>query len=64
MTHVNRSYFVTMSIYQMAILLLFNEHEKLQIKDIEEATKINTKELENQIIPLIENKILLGNIVS
>jgi len=53
-----------MGSYQMAILLLFNEHQQLTLSEIEEATKINIKELEKQIISLIENKLLLGNMVS
>ena len=53
-----------MGTYQMAILLMFNEHKKLTVNDIEEATKLNVKDLEKQISSLIENKILLGNVVS
>ncbi len=64
MSHLDRPYFVTMGSYQMAILLLFNEHQQLTLSEIEEATKINIKELEKQIISLIENKLLLGNMVS
>jgi cullin 2 len=63
MTHLDRTYFVTMGTYQMAILLQFNEHEQLTLSDIEEATKLNIKELEKQIISLIDAKFLLGNIV-
>jgi cullin 2 len=64
MSHLDRSYFVTMGTYQMAILLMFNEHQQLTLNEIEETTKLNTKELEKQIGNLIENKILLGDIVS
>jgi hypothetical protein len=53
-----------MGSYQMAILLLFNEHQQLSLNEIQEATKLNIKELEKQIMSLIENKLLLGNIVS
>ena len=42
MTHLDRPYFVTMGTYQMAILLQFNEHEKLALYEIEEATKIHS----------------------
>jgi len=61
MTHLDRSYFVTMGTYQMAVLLQFNDHEKLTLNEIEESTKLNLKELEKQIISLIEAKFLLGN---
>ncbi len=64
MSHLDRSYFVTMGTYQMAILLMFNEHQQVTLNEIEETTKLNTKELEKQIGNLIENKILLGDIVS
>ncbi len=64
MSGLDRAYFVTMGTYQMAILLLFNEHQKLTLNEIEEATKFNLKELEKQIVCLIENKLLVGNIVS
>jgi hypothetical protein len=63
MTHLDRSYFVTMGTYQMAVLLQFNDHEQLTLIEIEEATKLNLKELEKQIISLIEAKFLLGNSV-
>jgi len=63
MTHLDRSYFVTMGTYQMAVLLQFNDHEQLTLTEIEEATKLNLKELEKQIISLIEAKFLLGNSV-
>jgi cullin 2 len=63
MTHLDRSYFVTMGTYQMAILLQFNDHQQLTINEIEEAIKINIKELDKQIISLIDAKFLLGNTV-
>jgi hypothetical protein len=63
MTHLDRSYFVTMGTYQMAVLLQFNDHEQLTLNEIDEATKLNIKELEKQIISLIEAKFLLGNTV-
>ena len=63
MTHLDRPYFVTMGTYQMAILLQFNEYPQLTVNEIEEATKINIKELEKQIVSLIEAKFLLGNSV-
>ncbi|CAM4808242.1 unnamed protein product [Rotaria magnacalcarata] len=61
MTHLDRSYFVTMGTYQMAILLQFNDHEQLTVNELEEATKLNTKELDKQIISLLDAKFILGN---
>lgn len=63
MTHLDRPYFVTMGSYQMAVLLQFNDHEQLSLEGIEEATKLNIKELEKQISSLIDAKFLLGNSV-
>ena len=63
MTHLDRSYFVTMGTYQMGILLQFNKHEKLGLNEIEEATKLNVKELEKQVISLIDAKFLSGDTV-
>ena len=63
MTHLDRSYFVTMGTYQMAVLLQFNDHEQLTVNEIEEATKLNTKEVEKQISSLVEAKFLLANTV-
>ncbi|CAF3582944.1 unnamed protein product [Adineta steineri] len=61
MTHLDRSYFVTMGTYQMAVLLQFNDHQQLTLSEIEEAIKINIKELEKQVLSLIDAKFLLGN---
>lgn len=63
-SHLDRPYFVTMGTYQMAILLIFNERKKLTLNEIEEATKIHIRELEKQILSLIEHKFLLSDTVS
>lgn len=63
MTHLDRSYFVTMGTYQMAVLLQFNDHTQLTVNEIEEATKLNTKEVEKQISSLIDAKFLLARTV-
>ena len=62
-THLDRSYFVTMGTYQMAVLLQFNDHEQLTLGELEEATKLNIKELEKQALSLIDAKFLLGDTV-
>ncbi|CAF3571796.1 unnamed protein product [Adineta steineri] len=61
MSHLDRPYFVTMNTYQMTILLMFNDHQKLTVTELEEATKLNIKELEKHLSSLIDNKILLSN---
>lgn len=64
MSHLDRPYFVTMGTYPMAILLAFNEKEKFTLNEIREITKLDMKELEKQILPLIDNKILSIDTVS
>ena len=64
MSHLDRPYFVTMGTYQMAILLAFNEHQELTLSELEEASKLNIKELEKQITSLVDAKFLLSNTVS
>ncbi|CAF4869208.1 unnamed protein product [Rotaria sp. Silwood1] len=61
MSHLDRPYIVTMGTYQIAILLTFNEQKKLTLNEIQEATKLNMKELEKQILPFMENKFLLND---
>lgn len=63
MSQLDRPYLVTMSTYQMAILLLFNDHQQLTLNEIEGQTKIEMKELEKQLAILIENKLLLCDTV-
>jgi len=63
MSYFDRPYFVTMGTYQMSILLIFNDHQQLTLNEIEEAIKVNIKELDKQIISLIDAKFLLGNTV-
>ena len=62
-THLDRSYFVTMGTYQMAILLQFNDRHELTIGELEEATKLNIKELEKQALSLVDAKLLLADTV-
>lgn len=61
MTHLDRPYFVTMGTYQMAVLLQFNDHEHMTIYELEEATKLNIKELDKQVSSLIDAKFLLND---
>lgn len=62
-THLDRSYFVTMGTYQMAVLLQFNERQELTLGELEEATKLNIKELEKQALSLVDAKLLLADTV-
>ncbi|KAG2389472.1 hypothetical protein C9374_014032 [Naegleria lovaniensis] len=49
-----QKYELSVSTYQMAILLLFNEKEKLSYGEIEEATKISSYELKKNIAQLVK----------
>lgn len=48
----------------MAVLLQFNDHEHMTIYELEEATKLNVKELEKQVNSLIDTKFLLNDSAS
>ncbi|KFM57787.1 Cullin-2, partial [Stegodyphus mimosarum] len=58
--YLKRPYIVTMSTYQMAILLLYETSDVLSYSDIQENTKLNDDQLGKQILSLIESKLLLG----
>jgi len=48
----SQTYTFTVSTYQMAILLLFNENEQLSLGDIHESTKIPTYDLKKHIVQM------------
>jgi cullin 2 len=47
-----------MGTFQMSILLCFNETDDLTVKEIEEQTQLQQKELLKQIQSLIESKLV------
>ncbi|XP_078482261.1 LOW QUALITY PROTEIN: cullin-2 [Ciona intestinalis] len=55
----SKPYLVSMSTYQLAIILLFNESTELTVSDISQNTKLKDKDLERNIAALTEANILL-----
>ncbi|XP_071038251.1 cullin-2 isoform X4 [Parasteatoda tepidariorum] len=59
--YLKKAYIVTMSTYQMAILLLYEKTDSLSYVDIQENTKLSDEQLSKQIQSLIESKLLISN---
>ncbi|GIX95302.1 cullin-2 [Caerostris darwini] len=57
--YLKKSYIVTMSTYQMAILLLFETTDILTFSYILENTKLNSEQLVKQVQSLVEAKLIL-----
>ena len=62
--YLKKPYFVTMSTYQMAILLLFQAADSQSYNEIQESTKLNDEQLVKQVQSLVESKLLLTDNVS
>jgi cullin 2 len=58
LTYLKRPYSITMSIFQMSILLCFNSSLSLNVKDIQETTQLPFKELIKQIQSLVDSKLI------
>ncbi|XP_071811971.1 cullin-2-like [Apostichopus japonicus] len=67
LSHLKKSYIVTVSTFQMGILLLFNTEDSLPFSDIQTCTQINDKECARNIQSLVDVKLIEqepeGNIV-
>lgn len=67
MSHLKKSYIVTVSTFQMAILLLYNNTDSLAFSDIQTSTNINEKECARNVQSLVDVKLIdqepEGNIV-
>lgn len=64
LTYLKRPYSITMSIFQMAILLCFNSSKSLAIKEIHDTTQLPLKELVKQVQSLIDAKLILSETVN
>lgn len=62
--YLKKPYFVTMSTYQMAILLLFQTADTQSYGEVQESTKLNDEQLVKQVQSLVESKLLLTDNVS
>lgn len=57
--YLKKPYFVTMSTYQMSILLLFQNSDTQSYTELQENTKLNEEQLVKQVQSLVECKLLL-----
>ncbi|GFY78728.1 cullin-2 [Trichonephila inaurata madagascariensis] len=59
--YLKKSYIVTMSTYQMAILLLYETADEVAYPEILENTKLSDEQLTKQIQSLLESKLLVAS---
>ncbi|PRD27356.1 UNVERIFIED_CONTAM: Cullin-2 [Trichonephila clavipes] len=59
--YLKKSYIVTMSTYQMAILLLYETADEVAYSEILENTKLSDEQLTKQIQSLLESKLLVSD---
>ena len=53
-----KSYLITMQTYQMAMLLLFENCDKMTCKDIQDVLQLNTENFQKHLQSLIDSKLL------
>ncbi|XP_050388623.1 cullin-2 [Patella vulgata] len=58
LNYAKKTYFVTMGTFNMAILLMFNDVDKLSFKEIQQFTRLPEKELTKYLQSLLDIKIL------
>lgn len=58
--YLKKSYIVTMSTYQMALLLLYERTDSVSYTEMKENTNLNDDQLGKQIQSLIESKLLIS----
>lgn len=59
LTYLKKPYIITCTTYQMAILLLFNENEKMSYHDISVQCQLDDKELRRTLQSVVDVKLLL-----
>jgi len=57
-----RSYFVTVEMYLMAVLMPFNTSDTMTLSDLREITQLADKDLYKQLQLLVDSKILLTQV--
>jgi len=58
LTFLKKPYIVTCTTYQMAVLLLFNDNEKMSFKDISSQCELEDKELKRTLQSIVDVKML------
>ena len=57
--YLAKPYYVTLGLYQMAILLQYNDCDNYTADELKERTKLEEKEWSRHVQPLLDNKIIL-----
>lgn len=58
LSHLKKSYIVTMQTYQMAIILLFETCDTLCCREIQHTLQLNDETYQKHMQPMIESKLL------
>jgi len=58
LSHLKKSYIVTMQTYQMAIILLFESCDSLSCREIQNTLQLNDETFQKHMQPMIESKLL------
>lgn len=58
LSHLKKSYIVTMQTYQMAIILLFETCDTLTCREIQHTLQLNDETYQKHMQPMIESKLL------
>lgn len=58
LSHLKKSYIVTMQTYQMAIILLFETCDTLSCREIQHTLQLNDETYQKHMQPMIESKLL------
>lgn len=58
LSHLKKSYIVTMQTYQMAIILLFETCDTLSCREIQHTLQLNDETFQKHMQPMIESKLL------
>ncbi|XP_017858090.1 PREDICTED: cullin-2 [Drosophila arizonae] len=61
LSHLKKSYIVTMQTYQMAIILLFETCDTLSCREIQNTLQLNDETFQKHMQPMIESKLLNAN---
>lgn len=59
MSYLDKPYLVTVGLFQMAILLQYNDCDALSAEEVRERTDLEEKDWNRQIQPLLDSKLLI-----
>lgn len=61
LSHLKKSYVVTVQTFQMAILLLFENTDSLMCKEVQDTLQLNNDHFRRHAVSLVESKLLLAD---